>query len=134
MLARREHSTLELRRKLQARSIDAGLIDEVLAQLADEGLLSEQRFTEAYVRGRCERGYGPLRIRAELRERGIGDGLIEVYLSPWSECWPESAEAQRRKRFGEALPQDFRERARQTRFLQQRGFSGEHIRALFDEP
>ncbi len=129
LLARREHSELELRRKLIARSVDTALIEQVLAELLDDNLLSNARFTEVYVRGRFERGYGPARIRAELRERGIDDALQQPALDGLSDDWIESATRQRSKRFGLGYPDDYRERARQMRFLQQRGFSGEQIRA-----
>lgn len=101
-------------------------------QLIQEGLLSDQRFAEVYARGRFERGYGPLRIRAELRERGVGSDLAEQMLAGLSRSWVESAGRQRSKRFGCHLPSGYRERAKQKRFLQQRGFSSDQIQAVFD--
>jgi len=100
-------------------------------QLADEGLLSDQRFAEVYVRGRFERGCGPLRIRAELRERGISGDLTEQVLAELSRFWVESAGRQRSKRFGRQLPGDYRERTKQMRFLQHRGFTSDQIQAVF---
>jgi regulatory protein len=132
LLARREHSALELRRKLTARHHDPAIVDAVLAGLAGEGLLSERRYVDAYLRDRYQRGYGPLRIRAELRERGIDDGLTEQALAALAAAWVESAARQRIKRFGPGLPADYPEQARQMRFLQQRGFTGEQIRAALD--
>ena len=129
LLARREHSELELRRKLVTRGVEDVLIDRVLAELLDSNLLSNLRFTEVYVRGRFERGYGPARISAELRERGIDAELAQPALAELSDDWIESATRQRSKRFGGGYPDDYRERTRQMRFLQQRGFSGEQIRA-----
>jgi regulatory protein len=133
LLARREHSVLELRQKLVVRKFDGGIIDRVLAELIDLGYLSDKRFAELYVRGRFERGIGPLRIRAELRERGIPDGLMADPLEELSARWVESALQQREKRFGEMPPADFEVRAKQMRFLQRRGFSGEQIRAVFQD-
>lgn len=130
-LARREHSELELRHKLMGRNFTEAIVDAVIKQLLDEGLLSDQRFAEVYARGRSERGYGPLRIRAELRERGVSDSLTEQILAGLSRYWIESAGRQRDKRFGQPLPHDYRERARQMRFLQQRGFTSEQIQAAF---
>ncbi|MFQ5643521.1 MAG: regulatory protein RecX [Thiogranum sp.] len=132
LLARREHSELELRNKLAARKFSDEVIATVLAGLLDEGLLSNRRFVEVYVRSRFERGYGPVRIRAELRERGIGAELMEQPLAELSQSWVESAARQRHKRFGRQVPDDYRERTRQMHFLQRRGFSGEQIRAAFD--
>jgi regulatory protein len=131
LLARREHSELELRHKLVGRNFTDSIVDTVVMQLIDEGLLCDQRFAEVYVRGRFERGYGPLRIRAELRERGVSGDLTEQMLADLSRCWVESAGRQRSKRFGRQFPGDYRERARQMRFLQQRGFSCDQIQAVF---
>jgi regulatory protein len=131
LLARREHSELELRHKLIGRNFTDTIVDTVVMQLADEGLLSDQRFAEVYVRGRFERGCGPLRIRAELREQGVSGDLTEQMLAGLSRFWVESAGRQRSKRFGRQLPGDYRERTKQMRFLQQRGFTSDQIQAVF---
>lgn len=131
LLARREHSELELRHKLIGRSFTDTIVDAVVMQLVDQGLLSDQRFAEVYARGRFERGYGPLRIRAELRERGVSGDLTEQNLTELSRSWVESASRQRSKRFGRQPPGDYRERAKQMRFLQQRGFTSEQIQTVF---
>jgi regulatory protein len=134
LLARREHSALELTRKLLARDFDAAAIAAVLQQLATEGLLSDARFAEAFVYSRMQRGSGPAKIRAELRERGVDDGLVERCLESCSGEWTGRLQAVRERKFGPGLPADFRERGRQTRFLQQRGFTLEQIaRVLKDE-
>ena len=133
LLARREHSVLELRYKLALRNFADDIIGRILTDLIEEGLLSDQRFAEVYVRGRFERGFGPQRIQAELRERGVADNLAERMLEEWSGCWTESARQQRDKRFGAVRPDDFAAKARQMRFLQQRGFTGEQIRAVFHD-
>ncbi len=131
LLARREHSELELRHKLAGRQFDDDLIATVVAELAAQGLLSDRRFAETYVSGRFERGFGPLRIQSELRERGVATDLVAETLAELSGAWVDSAARQRNKRFGAELPEDARERARQMRFLQQRGFTGDQIRAVF---
>jgi regulatory protein len=131
LLARREHSEFELRHKLIGRHFSDSIVESVVMQLVDEGLLSDQRFAEVYARSRFERGYGPLRIRAELRERGVSGDLAEQMLAGLSQCWVESAGRQRSKRFGRHFPNDYRERTKQMRFLQQRGFSSDQIQAVF---
>jgi regulatory protein len=100
--------------------------------LRDEGALSDRRFADTYVQARFDRGYGPLRIEAELRERGIGSLLAEEAMAGFAALWAPSAGRQRRKRFGSATPAGFGERARQMRFLQQRGFTGEEVRAAME--
>lgn len=128
MLARREHSSRELALKLQARFDDPGLVDETLAWVRESGYLDDRRFTEFFVRGRVERGHGPMRIRADLQQKGIDDETAEQCLAEAGADWFEMADRVRRKRFGDALPGDSRSRARQARFLAQRGFTGEHVR------
>ena len=86
---------------------------------------------ESYIQYRERRGQGPLKIRAELRERGIDDTAIDGILEVYADQWRELAGQVREKKFGASLPVDFRERSRQMRFLQQRGFTAEQISGLF---
>jgi len=130
MLARREHSERELSRKLASRGYDEAVIGETVDGLVADGLLSNDRFVESFVHSRYQRGQGPLKIRAELRERGIGDAMIEDCLESYTDRWRELAGEVREKKFGATLPGDFRERSRQMRFLQQRGFDTEQIRSV----
>ena len=132
-LARREHSEVELRRKLAKRGFDAGLIETTLADLVAENLLSNTRFAEAFVHSRFKKGSGPQKIHAELRERGIDEGLIDASIAEFDQQWRERVREVREKRFGAGLPGDFKERARQMRFLQQRGFTSEQISGVFKD-
>jgi regulatory protein len=133
LLARREHSIRELRRKLQGRGYRAETVDEVLAELVSGGLASDLRYTESYIRSRCERGYGPVRIRAELRQRGVAGELIEQVLAAEDSDWPGRIRAVHRAKFGGARPRELKERARQVRFLQYRGFTMGQIDDLFND-
>lgn len=132
LLARREHGARELARKLRDKAFDAEAVAACIARLQQERLQSDARYAESYVRMRSGKGCGPLRIRAELAERGVGDEFIEPPLDELAGQWPELAERARRKRFGSKLPKDFAERARQARFLQYRGFASEHFRKVFN--
>lgn len=133
LLARREHSTKELRHKLLTKGHEPEDVEQCLAELKAEGLLSDERFAEAYARMRSERGYGPQRIRAELAERGVDESLITLGLEAVERDWFELAAEVRLKRFGPGVPADFKERARQMRFLQYRGFEHSQIRSACDE-
>jgi regulatory protein len=128
LLARREHSLAELREKLVAREFGPDEIDEALTGLAREGLASNARFTDAFIASRIRKGQGPIRIRAELAERGIDAEAIAQAL-PGAHDWRALAREVRTKRFGSAPPKDFKDRARQSRFLEYRGFAAEQIRA-----
>ena len=131
LLSRREHSIQELCHKLKGRECPAAIVEQVTADLVEEGLLSDRRFAEAYVYSRVERGFGPLRIQVGLRERGIGDGLAAAALAELAPDWEALARRQRHKRFKSDPPGDFNARVKQMRFLQQRGFTGEQARAAF---
>ena len=129
LLARREHSRRELWIKLDQRGFDAELIDELLTKLADKGWQSDRRFAESYVRARVERGYGPERIRAELRQRGVEESLADAALAEAEVDWPALARAQLLRHFRTA-PTDFAERLKRYRYLQNRGFAPDLARAL----
>jgi regulatory protein len=124
-LARREYSRQELRRKLAPHAEDAGALDTLLDELQTRGWLSEARFVEQILHARQGK-YGMQRIAHELREKGIAEALIEEALPQIKETELETARAVWAKKFG-ALPQDAKERARQMRFLQSRGFSPDVI-------
>ncbi|MCP5141665.1 MAG: regulatory protein RecX [Gammaproteobacteria bacterium] len=130
LLARREHSRRELGVKLAGRGVSSGLVETALDELADQGLQSDIRYAESYARQRCERGYGPHRLRAELRERGVADGLIASALNALEVDWFERATQVRAKRFGAGQPEDFRAAARQRQFLEYRGFPGDIVREV----
>jgi regulatory protein len=131
-LARREHSRKELRQALRIKYPDAGsLVEDVLDDLIAAGYLNEQRFTEAYIRYRRERGYGPLRIELELEAKGISPDLMEQHLDMHDAIWREYLSRVRTKRFGSKPPKEMAEKARQIRFLQYRGFDLSQIHSLW---
>jgi regulatory protein len=132
LLARREHSRRELTRKLAAGGFPANVVARALAALERSGALREARFTESFVRSRVAKGQGPQRIRAELAQRGIADTEIEDALREADIDWLATIRAVRRKRFGAELPREFRERARQARFLEYRGFDAAQVRAALE--
>ncbi len=128
-LARREYGQVELIKKLADKGYRRSVVEDEMARLADEGLQSDTRFSESFVQSRINQGKGPVRIRADLSQRGIGDGVIEGALEEAGADWFELARQERVKKFGAPLPADFREKARQMRFLQYRGFEPDHIQS-----
>ncbi|WP_455217463.1 regulatory protein RecX [Kaarinaea lacus] len=132
LLARREHSVSELHQKLTShakkKEIDTGLATGTIDELQQEGLVSDERFTEAFIHYRQNNGYGPVRIQSELRERGVSEKIQGAYLDFADPQWLDQAALVRRKRFGDGLPEDYKERARQARFLQYRGFTTDQAR------
>jgi regulatory protein len=132
LLARREHSVEELRRKLLAKRHPAALVEAVIARLAAKKRVSDSRFTDNFVHHHARRGQGPLRIRAELRRQGIGDDAISQALDGAELDWKQLAVSVRRRKFGSTAPHSLPERAKQARFLQYRGFESDQIRAALN--
>jgi regulatory protein len=131
LLVCREHSVLEMRYKLSRRGYDAAAIQAVLEALIAEDLLNEHRYAELYACGRADKGYGPLRLDRELRERGVPPEIIASVLAGLEEVWMPKLSELQRKRFGNAAPRDSAERVRRIRFLRYRGFTPDQIRDLF---
>ena len=135
-LARREHACRELARKLETAGFNADVAADAIQQLTEEGLQSDRRFVESFVQSRISQGKGPVRIYADLGERGIAAGLVDEVLGETGQDWQQLAREIRLKKFGAERPVDFKEKARQMRFLQYRGFESDQIQAAvsaFDE-
>ena len=128
LLAMREHSRLELQRKLSQRDFSESIIQAVLTELAEQNMQSDPRFAASFVRLKSERGYGPLAIRRDLKEKGIDDVLIQAHLPIDDDFWFAKALAAKEKKFGLSEAIDLKQKAKQYRFLQYRGFSHTHIR------
>lgn len=128
-LARREYGNQELKKKLATAGFLMEAIESAVGQLVADGLQSDQRFVEAFVQSRIGQGKGPARIRADLAQRGIPERLIDAVLAETDVDWRELGRNIRQKKFGRERPRDFKEKARQMRFLQYRGFLPEHIQA-----
>ncbi|MSP53223.1 MAG: regulatory protein RecX [Gammaproteobacteria bacterium] len=128
LLAYREHSRLELRNKLLLREFEPESIEPILDSLVRDNLLNDQRFAEAYTRMRARRGFGSIRIKQELNERGIANELITNAIRSTELDWWQLVAEQKQKKFGTVVAKDFPERAKQMRFLQYRGFDNEQIR------
>ena len=132
-LSRREHSQLELRDKLAKREVSADVIDATVTSLVADGLQSDDRFAEAFVASRVRKGQGPVRIRMELYRRGINDEMIALHVDAAGLEWGRLAREVRHKKFGAAIPSEYKEKARQMRFLEYRGFSGAQIGAALGD-
>ena len=129
-LTRREYGVEELRQKLLQRGADASIADTVVSELADENLVSDQRFTEMYVQMRIRRLFGPLKIRGELRSRGIAGYLIDEAMPDGQETWFDAATQWAEKKHNGEL--DYVARAKVYRSLVNRGFTHEQANVALD--
>jgi regulatory protein len=130
LLARREHSLGELRKKLRRRFFDEPQVETQLQKLVDEKLQSDERFAESFTRMRAGRGYGPARVRQAMRDRGLSDTDIARAFDAAELDWCELASKVIQKKFGAGPPDDLEEKARRIRFMEYRGFASDHYRHL----
>lgn len=133
-LARREYGRRELEKKLLKAGFDPDVSIAAVLQLTQDGLQDDRRFTECFVQLRINQGKGPVRIHVDLGQREVARSLVETVLGAMDVDWFERVRAVRRKKFGASKPVDFKEKARQMRFLQYRGFEQDHLRAAFSDP
>ncbi len=128
-LARREHSRAELRRKLAPHAESAEQVDRLLDELEAKKLLSEERFVEVLKRSRGER-FGAARIKQELKAHHVGEPLVRAAVDELRSTELARARTVWQRRFGDTPATNATERARQMRFLAQRGFSTDVVRKV----
>ncbi len=122
LLSRREHSAFEIRDKLLKRDFEESEIDQAILELKQGGWLSDERFAEAYIRMRQQKGFGPIRIAIELNERGVNESIVVACLGESDESWQQTLEQQYLKKYNNKPVEDYNDRAKRIRFLQYRGF------------
>ncbi|MGE5615857.1 MAG: recombination regulator RecX [Bacillota bacterium] len=119
-LSRREHSRAELARKLASYVEEGDDLTAMLDDLAARGWLSDARYAEQWVRSKARR-FGPVQLAHQLRAKGVDDEAAAAGIRAAGIDGVSSIESVWRSRF-RGPPADDREKARQVRFLQGRGF------------
>ena len=128
LLARREHSRLELYQKLKQKKFEPNIINTELDKLSDEGLQSDERFAEAFLRSRIDKGKGPNIILSELLQRGVDELLVSNVLESISEGqWCEVAYETMNKKLGNESELDYDKQLKLMKFLNNRGFTRSQI-------
>lgn len=130
MLARREYSQRELRTRLERAGCDEAESQVALGKLQQQNYQDDRRFGEMLVRTRIGQGYGPARIRAELRSHGLVDAAIRGLIDGAEADWTQLAAAQLRKKYGVRPAADHVERAKRAAFLLRRGFAADTVRIV----
>lgn len=141
ILAMRDHSEQELRRKLAApvmgkngpEEIDATPedYDKVIAWCIESRYLDDDRFVQQFIASRSRKGYGPARVRQELGQKGISREGIERAMRDCEIDWALLARGQAIRKYGEPLPEAFSEKVKVQRFLLYRGYLMEDIQAIW---
>jgi len=132
LLSRREHSAFEIRDKLLKRDFDEAEVEQTIIELQQGGWLSDERFAEAYIRMRQQKGFGPVRIAIELNERGVKDSIVDEYLQADDDAWQQILEQQYLKKYKDKPFEDYNDKAKRIRFLQYRGFTLDIIYQIID--
>ena len=132
LLARREHSRQEMLNKLLLKGYAKDVILSVIEELAQRGIQSDSRYAESYARQLIQKGYGPIHIAYELRKNGVDAINLDDLVLETAGSWMNLLELVYTKKFGHGSVPESNERAKRSRFLIQRGFSGTMISTFFD--
>lgn len=132
LLARREHSRQELKNKLRLRKFSMDLIEEVLQECEEHNWQNNERFTEMYIRSKVNRGFGLVKIKCDLKERGVDDSLIIQIDEFTEEHWQDSISRLWQKKYGSCSAKQVIPREKQMRFFLSRGFTLDQIRKFFN--
>ena len=124
LLGRREYSEFELGQRIRQKWADAEGIQELVAALVEENLVSDERFSESLIRIRLQRFQGPLKIKAALRSKGISDSIISSRLYAGTIDWTELAKQWLERQHPDRI--SFEEKKKYYRRLINRGFAHDH--------
>lgn len=133
LLARREHGISELSRKLVVKQFDPLLVDEAIQGLVRDNLVSDERFCESMINSRLNRGHGPIKVRYELRNKGVPEHVVEKTMGELSPDWHQSLAGLIEKKYAGQLSRAPAERVKQVRFLSSRGFPHEMIYSVIQD-
>ncbi|QTF07390.1 recombination regulator RecX [Brenneria izadpanahii] len=147
VLSVRDHSEVEIRRKLAAylhKAVAEGAdvdemaarasaeeIESAIAYCTEHGWLDDERYARRYISSRSRKGYGVQRIKAELGQKGIDKATIAAALNECDIDWYQLAKVAAERKFGHPLPVEWKEKAKLQRYLQYRGFSHEEIHSIY---
>ena len=128
-LSRREHTTKEIFFKLENRVESIDILSAEIKKLEEEGLIDHQRFAEQYIHSRSEKGYGPLRIKQELKQRGVNENIAQPLLNNID--WNSFAIAVLKKKVNHEFPKETKPVLKLKKFLNYRGFDFSQIEQAF---
>ncbi|HFK3785231.1 TPA: recombination regulator RecX [Klebsiella oxytoca] len=141
ILAMRDHSEQELRHKLaapvmskngpEALNVTPEEVDNVVEWCIENRYLDDDRFVGQFIASRSRKGYGPARVRQELKQKGISRETIESAMRDCEIDWAQLAKEQAQRKYGEPLPIVFAEKVKIQRFLLYRGYLMEDIQEIW---
>ncbi len=133
MLSSREHGSNELRKKLLAKESDEELVEQVIAALKKQKYLDDWRYVESYCMSRINRGYGPTKIRYELKQKGIKGSMLDAVLAEIDrDLWQQAIIKQIAKKVTDA-ELSFPDKMKLFRSLASRGFEQQQIQNAWED-
>ena len=130
IISRREHSEKEVRDKLLIKFDERDVVESAVKKLKQTSLINDSRYAEMYTRARKRKGFGPKRIAYELNFRGVSESLSSIAIDEEG-GWTEAVKNVFNKKFKDGISGDFKGKAKQKSFLQNRGFSFKEIDSIF---
>ena len=134
LLSRRDHSSLELKRKLLDRGFSIELVDRTIKLLLNKKYLDDHRFAREFFHFKYSAGQGPIKIKSELRRKGIDKDLIDSLFNDLEYDWSRLAEKVLNKKFKNSAIDNINEYAKRLRYLESRGFEREQVISVIGQP
>ncbi|MDF7680139.1 regulatory protein RecX [Enterobacteriaceae bacterium ESL0689] len=141
ILALRDHSEQQLRRKLatpvwnkndlKSVPVTPEEIDNIIHWCFANHYLDDERFARQFIVSRSRKGYGPVRIRQELQQKGVDNNIVDIAIRACDIDWIALAKEQIQRKYGQTLPTMFSEKVKIQRFLLYRGFVMENIQDIW---
>lgn len=132
-LAQREHGFKELIQKLVQKGFTEKWVKQVVQEFADRGWQSDERFATVMIKRRIDKGYGLHFINAECQQKGLSSSLTTRVIEALEPDWYTVAMDCAQRRFGEQIAPDQKAQMKRYRFLTQRGFSSDIVRAVIHD-
>lgn len=131
-LSRREYTSKELLGRLSKKFSDPDEIEKQIQKLAEEGLQCDRRFACVFLRSQISKFRGPIRVRSEMKMRGLSDDCIEYAFNEEQTEWMELLFTLNERKYCSTPFADLNEKAKRARFFQYRGFSIDQINEVLD--
>ena len=131
LLSRREHSFVELCQKLSLRFVDQEQdVRDAVERLRAQGLQSDSRFIESFIRNKVSRGYGWSKIENEFYFHEVDQNLINDVLSELNINWFELTQQAFEKKSANVEIIDYKQVQKIKSFLHRKGFFIEDINKI----
>jgi|TARA_B100001250_G_scaffold72479_1_gene58908 regulatory protein len=134
LLARREHSISELKHKLLDREFAIELVDRAIELLLKRNYLDDHRFAREFIDFKYSKGQGPIKIKSELKKKGVDKCLIDSLFNSLEYDWANLAQKVLNKKFKNSSIDNINEYGKRFRYLESRGFERKQVISVIGQP